>query len=225
MSPKKISFQNKDCWRIIPSRFPPISLFERVADEEDFEILYELESLTNNRLRNELGYIHLVPEKERVYGAGSGYIMAAFTHLNPKGSRFSDGNWGVYYAGLEFQTSIEETKYHRALFLSYTQEEPNTCDMRVLKAQFSGEFDDIYSNKEGFKKVYHLSEYRASQDLARKLKQEHSNGIHYQSVRHKEGQNIAIFKPNLIQNCCQTKHLVYCWDGHSINEIFEKKAV
>ena len=29
---------------------------------------------------------------------GASYVMAAFTHLNPKGSRFSDGSFGVYYA-------------------------------------------------------------------------------------------------------------------------------
>ena len=38
------------CWRIIPSRFPPIDWFERVADPADLEAIYELESLTNDRL-------------------------------------------------------------------------------------------------------------------------------------------------------------------------------
>ena len=47
-------------WRIIPSRFPPIDLFERIADPADWEALIQLESLTNPRLRDEVGEITLV---------------------------------------------------------------------------------------------------------------------------------------------------------------------
>ena len=42
------------CFRVIPSRFPPIHLFERVSSPEDWEALYWLESLTNPRLRDEI---------------------------------------------------------------------------------------------------------------------------------------------------------------------------
>lgn len=76
------------CWRIIPSRFPPIDLFERVADPEDLDAIFELESLTNDRLREEVGEIHLIPAADCITGRGAGYIMAAFTHRNPTGSRF-----------------------------------------------------------------------------------------------------------------------------------------
>lgn len=77
------------CWRIIPSRFPPIDLFERVADPADLEAILELESLTNDRLREEVGTLQLVPAQDRISGRGSSYIMTAFTHLNPDGSRFN----------------------------------------------------------------------------------------------------------------------------------------
>jgi len=76
------------CWRIIPSRFPPIDLFERVADPADLEAIYELESLTNDRLREEVGELQLVPSQDHISGRGTSYIMAAFTHLNLAGSRF-----------------------------------------------------------------------------------------------------------------------------------------
>jgi hypothetical protein len=47
------------CWRIIPSRFAPIQLFERVADPGDFEAVFAVEALTNPRLRDEVGDIRL----------------------------------------------------------------------------------------------------------------------------------------------------------------------
>src|SRR5688572_25733821 len=43
------------CNRIVASRMPTIHLFERVADPADWDALYELESRTNPRLRNEAG--------------------------------------------------------------------------------------------------------------------------------------------------------------------------
>ena len=78
------------CYRIIPSRFPPISLFEAVADPADLEAVYAIEAMTNDRLRDEAGELSLVPPEDRVSGPGSSPIMAAFTHLNPVGDRFTD---------------------------------------------------------------------------------------------------------------------------------------
>ena len=43
------------CHRIVASRMPTIHLFERVANAEDWEALYRLESMTNTRIRNEAG--------------------------------------------------------------------------------------------------------------------------------------------------------------------------
>src|SRR5688572_28720107 len=86
-------------WRIIASRFPPIALFERVSSRAGVaDALIELEQLTNPRLRDEIGEIRLVPEARRIVGLNSSYVMAPFTHINPKGSRFSAGAYGVYYA-------------------------------------------------------------------------------------------------------------------------------
>ena len=35
------------CYRIVASRFPPISLFEDVADPADLEAVYAIEAMTN----------------------------------------------------------------------------------------------------------------------------------------------------------------------------------
>src|SRR5579872_1470221 len=59
------------CFRVIPSRYPTIHLFERVAENTDWDALYWIESLTNPRLRDEIGDIELVPREERVFGPGA----------------------------------------------------------------------------------------------------------------------------------------------------------
>jgi hypothetical protein len=82
-------------WRIIASRFPPIHLFERVSPNPAvWEALIELEELTNPRVRDQVGQISLVPPERRISGINASWVMASFTHVNPKGSRFSDGTHG-----------------------------------------------------------------------------------------------------------------------------------
>lgn len=64
-------------YRAILSRHPQINLFERVFGPLAWEVLYAVESLTNPRLRDEVGDIRLVAPEDRVYGEGASWIMAA----------------------------------------------------------------------------------------------------------------------------------------------------
>ena len=118
--------------RIIPSVFPPVNLFERVARPEDLDAVQAIESAYNPRLRDAVGDLSLVPRDERVVGPGAGYIMAAFTHVSPEGSRFSNGTYGVFYAAQRESTAIAETRFHRERFMRATEEARCELDMRVL---------------------------------------------------------------------------------------------
>src|SRR5437762_3874491 len=82
--------------RVVPSRFPPVGLFDRVAAPEDLEAVFTLEAMTNDRLREEAGELSLVAKEDRISGPGATPIMGAFTHLSPGGSRVSDGSFGGY---------------------------------------------------------------------------------------------------------------------------------
>lgn len=209
-------------YRIVPSIFPPVSIFERVADPADLEAVYLLESITNDRLRQEAGDISLVPVEDRVTGAGSTPIMAAFTHLNPDGSRFSDATFGVYYAGLDLATAVAETKHHREQFLAATNEDPIDVDMRVYVAHLEGDLHDVRTGAP--EAIYDPDNYGASQVLARRLREAHSNGLIYNSVRHEGGICLAVFRPRLLSDCLQERHLTYRWDGTRISDVYEKRS-
>ena len=58
------------CYRIIPSRFPPIGLFEDVADPADLDAVFEIEAMTNDRLREEVGNLQLVLRDDGIWAAG-----------------------------------------------------------------------------------------------------------------------------------------------------------
>ena len=200
-------------------------LFERVADPEDWEALIELEQLTNPRLRQETGEISLVPVEERIGGPGSSVIMAAFTHLNPAGSRFTDGTYGVFYTTPDLETAIAETRHHRERFLRETNEEPLHLDMRVYLTDLEGELHDIRRRQSAYPLVYHADDYAAAQLLARTLRAAQSNCIVYSSVRRKDSECAAVFRPRLLSNVRQERHLSYVWDGKQIRDVYEKKVL
>jgi hypothetical protein len=209
------------CYRIIPSRFPPIDLFERIAPPQDWEALMALESLTNDRIRQEVGDISLVPVEERMSGPGASVVMAAFTHLNPSGSRFADATFGAYYAAGDVETAIAETKFHREEFLSATKEAPINIEMRVYLADLSAALHDIRGRTADLHDICRADDYGASQALARHLRAEGSAGIAYDSVRRAGGQCVALFRPRTLTNVRQGAHLIYKWNGAEIGQVYE----
>ncbi len=202
--------------RIVSSRFPPVGVFDAIADPEDLEALFELEGMTNPRLRQELGRIQLVPPGRRIAGPGTTAIMAAFTHPNRDGSRFADGTFGVYYAARERDTAIAETVYHRTRFLQHTREPPCVLQLRSYLADVAGDFHDI---RGGWPALHDPDSYAASQRAAVALRAAGSEGIVYDSVRQPGGQCIAAFHPDLVSPARQGPHLHYHWDGVAITHV------
>lgn len=221
----RVEVQWNPCYRIIPSRFPPIQLFERVADPGDLDAVFAVESLTNARLRDEVGELSLVPPHERVTGPGASWIMAPFTHVSSPGGRFSTPYFGAYYAARDIVTAIAETVYHRQRFLAATREAPTEVDMRVLQAQLRSDLHDLRGQRETRRDLYDPGDYGASQRFATGLRGQGSHGVVYDSVRHAEGQCAAIYTPRALSKCRQGAHLTYVWDGARITSGYEKSGL
>lgn len=218
-------FSQQKSYRLIPSHFPPLDIFEDVACDEEFSALFAIQALTNPRIQNDIGNLALIEPEQRIYGVqGAGYIMACFTHLNPDGSRFSNGDFGVFYASKSLLTAVEETKYHRERFYRYTNEPAQSFDMRSLTAYFNAELLDLYSDTSHDNPIYHPENYNAGQLIGAQIKRENKDGIVYRSVRHNKGLNYALFKPKLIHACKQSMHLTYVWDGSKIASIYKKSV-
>ncbi|MGS1120944.1 RES family NAD+ phosphorylase [Rhodanobacter sp. UC4436_H3] len=205
-------------FRIVPSRFPPVGVYDRIAAPADIDALFAVEALTNPRLREEADALKLVPKEHRISGPGSTPVMAAFTHLNLEGSRFSDGTWGVFYAAHSVATAVEETVYHRERFLAATAEPPCSIQMRCYRTSVDSRLHDI---RGGWKAEHDPDAYVASVKLARTLRDDGSNGIVYDSARHPGGECLAAFQPDVVAPCVQSQHLVYRWDGSRIAQVLE----
>ena len=209
--------------RIIASRYPPVALFERVSSDPGvWEALIAAEILVNPRIRDEIGEIRLVPPSERVSGPGATYVMAAFTHLNPRGSRFSDGSYGVYYAGREFETALHETAWHFGRIAADSQDGARYEDMRVLVGRIDARLHNIETLSDAARKrLLDPDSYAASQPFGARLRDAGSNGLVYPSVRHRGGRCVAAFRPKAVGLPVQTKHLKYHYDGQRVVRYFD----
>lgn len=206
----------RPAYRIVSSRFPPVGLFDDISEPGDLEALYEIEGLTNPRLREEMGTISLVPPLRRISGPGTTPIMAAFTHPNPEGSRFSPGGYGVYYAALDRETAIRETAHHRNRFLARTREPRCQIEMRCYLGDLAGQLHDI---RGGWPELHDPDSYVASQRAAVEWRAAGSDGLVFDSVRHAGGQCAAVFYPDLLAPVRQGPHLTYYWDGTRIDQV------
>lgn len=212
----------RPAWRIVPSRYPAVGPWDRIAAPADFEALSELESLTNPRLREELGVLSNIPRDRWLTGPGSTPVMAAFTHLNPEGSRFSDGSHGVFYASRSIETAIRETVFHRERFLARTHEPAMQVQMRSYQFAIACSLHDL---RGGYPAAHDPDDYRAGQRLAAALRAQNANGMAYDSVRHRGGQCAAMFWPDKVGHCKLGKHFAYQWDGKSIRDVLELKSL
>lgn len=210
--------------RIVPTRYPSITLFDRVADAADFDALYALEAMTNERVRDELGHIERVPPEDRVYGPGSGPIMAAFTHVNVQGSRFSAGGYGVFYAARDRATAVAETRYHHARFLAATGEGPMHLPMRLYHVAIDARLHDLRPEGAVPAAVHDPDDYTAARALGAQLRAAGSAGVAYRSVRRPGGQCAGLFRPRGASACLHAAYLLYAWDGSRFTDVYEKTA-
>ena len=209
--------------RIIRSAWPPIDLFEDIADPADWPLLIAAEQKTNPRLMETIGNLDLVPQDRWVAGAGASYLMAPFTHVSPdRPSRFSAGAYGVLYVADRFEVALSETIHHHALFMAATAQPPGwTSQFREIVLAVAGRLHDLRGGAPALGSVLDPDDYRPGQVLGAQLRAAGSEGVVYPSQRHRGGQCVGLFYPDLAANAAQGRHLDYHWDGTRVDLIRE----
>lgn len=205
--------------RIIRSVFPPIDLFEDIADPADWPLLLSAEQKTNPRLMETIGRLDLVPPERRVAGPGATWLMAPFTHVSPdRPSRFSAGAFGVLYAGESFETALFETVHHHARFMAATRQPPGwTSQFREIRLEVAARLHDLRRRRPDLAAVLEPEDYAASQALGAALRAAGSDGVVYPSVRHAGGQCVGLFYPDGASQPVQGRHLDYHWNGERVD--------
>lgn len=212
--------------RIIRSIFPPIDLFEDIADPADWPLLIAAEQKTNPRLMETIGNLDLVPADRRVSGPGASWLMAPFTHVSPdRPSRFSEGSFGVLYVGDRFEVALLETIHHHARFMLATTQPPGwTSQFREIVLEVDAELHDIRPLEAEAAAVLDPADYAAGQTLGIGLRAIGSAGIVYPSVRCPGGECVGLFYPDGAGHPVQGRHLDYHWNGERVDLYRDRSA-
>lgn len=195
----------KPSYRLIPSRFPPIPLFETVASADDLSAVMELAGWTNDRLTPErLGRL---PKEDWVHGRpNASVVLAAFLHVSPTGSRFNSPDLGAWYAAADLRTAIAEVGHHlrREAVASRRRELRRTY--RAYSARLAGDYLDIRDMKETRADLYAPDSYAASQVFGETARKAGEDGILFASVRLSGGENVAAYRPRNVLDVVQADH-------------------
>lgn len=214
MTPPVRSFIWDGAHRLILSKYSEGgTVLEDIADSEAMlEDIVLLDGATNDRVQGELHGLSGISTFELVYGIPNAHIVnAAFTHTTDAGSRFNDHTRGAWYAADELDTSLAEVTYHKARHLAeiVVLGLPGNRPDREVST-----YDDWLAD---FRSTFHVLEppskfsdclqpepvplcYRASQQMARRLLAEQSNGIVYPGVRRRGSTCLSCFRPALVYN-------------------------
>ena len=200
--------------RLIPTRYPSVGLFDRVATAGDLDAVLELDAWTNDRISNELGLLHAIPQDEWVTGRPmASVVMAAFCHPAPRGARFSDAQRGAWYSARTLATALAESVFHRTAELVEVGHFETRMQLRLYHADFAADFHDVRGDARTYAPLHLPDSYDRSQAFARELLEAGSNGIVYRSVRHDGGECLACFRPALVLNVRVAAHYEYRWEG------------
>ena len=146
-------------------------------------------------------------------GQGASYLMAPFTHVSAdRPTRFSDGSFGVLYAGDRFEVALAETVFHHGRFMAATNEPAGwTSHFRELVLTVDARLHDLRG------KPIDPASYEETQAFGAKLRAAASDGVVYQSVRWPGGECVGLFYPDCARNPVQRRHLDYHWDGERVD--------
>ncbi len=206
--------------RIIRTIYPPVRLFEDIADPADWAAIEALEAATNPRLRDQAGDLTLVPPQRRVSGPTASLVMGAFTHASrDRPSRFSDGSYGVWYCGDRFEVALAETAHHFARFMRATREPAGEADYRELVCAIAAPLTDLRHGAHG--DCLDPDDWTPGQALGRAIRAAGGDGVVYPSVRLPAGQAAALFWPDRVKlPITQGRQLRYHWDGAAMTRYF-----
>jgi hypothetical protein len=192
----------RPAYRLIPSRFPPIGLFDTVATAADLEAVMDLVGWTNDRLVAER--IARLPRSEWVYGTpNASIVMAAFLHVAPGGMRFNGPELGGWYASDQIRSAAAEVGHHLRREASARSVATMSRTYRTYTATLLGDYLDIRGQQALYPEVYASDRYETSQQFGENVRASGGAGILYTSLRWQSGIHVVAFPTHNITEIVQ----------------------
>lgn len=195
----------RPAFRLVPSRFPPIGLFDTVATAADAEAVMELAGWTNDRLVAER--IDRLPRDQWAYGRpNASIVMAAFLHVAPGGMRFNGPDLGAWYASATIATAAAEVGHHLRREAVARGVGSMRRTYRTYTATLLGDHVDVRGGQREHPDVYASDRYDGGQIFGETVRASGAAGILFDSLRHRGGCNVVGYRPADISDVVQADH-------------------
>jgi hypothetical protein len=202
---ERFSDAPRPSFRLIPSRFPPIGLFDTVATAADAEAVMELAGWTNDRLVAER--LNRLPRAQWVYGRpNASIVMASFLHAAPGGMRFTGPDLGAWYASAEIATAAAEVGHHLRREAVARAAPAMKRVYRSYSATLPGDFRDIRGLRAQLPEIYRPDSHAAGQVFGEALRRDGARGILYDSLRRRGACNVVAYLPGGVTDVVQAEH-------------------
>lgn len=199
-------------YTLIPSRFPPIDLYERIAGLHSAAIA-DIEALTNPRLRERSRILDGINATDASSPHLQNWNHAPFTYLKPDGSQFFDAQVPALELADSLQTALAVSVMRREQFLGQTLEGPVNLDMRALSRVVKGRFVDLTSMSIDLDQEERWALGRAVLDTD-------ADGLLFQCSDRPTAMCIAIINGATLEKAVQGDHFRFVWDGSSIKTLY-----
>jgi hypothetical protein len=200
-----VALSPRPAYRLIPSRFPPVGLFDTVATAADLAAVMDLVGWTNDRLIVER--VARLPQSDWVYGTpNASIVMAAFLHVASGGMRFNGPDLGAWYASDDVRTAAAEAGHHLRRETVARSVDTLRRTYRTYTATLLGDYLDIREQQAQYSEVYASDRYDASQKFGEEVRSSGGAGILYTSLRRKSGINVVAFRARNITDVVQEDH-------------------
>jgi hypothetical protein len=208
----ELTLVDQTWYRLIPSRFPPIRVYERIIANDQHDAVTELEVFTSPRVRS----------RERIIGVGAldeaspqlqNWNHAPFTYFNPEGSVLFRPTVGTLELFDTLQTALAVSVVRRERFLRSTRMPKLGLDMRVLTTRVTGKFADIRNEE-----LPNCKQERWA--IGDSLLKARVDGTLFNSPDRSGASGLAILNGSVLNRSVQADHFRFVWNGERIESLY-----
>ncbi len=201
-----------ETYRLIPSRFPPVAVYEGLVANDRLDALVAVENLTNPRLRSEARIANASGEDPRTAARLQNWNLAPFAYGNPEGSTFFGEERPCLEVAIERQTALAVSVARRQRFLERTAEAAIGLDMRMFKTPVSGRFLDL-------RDLAAEDVHARGRELGKMLSDD-LDGFLFRPIERPSASAISIVGGTVLAATLQTVHYRYMWNGERISLLY-----
>ena len=199
---------------LIPSRFPPVSVYERIAGGRD-ELFYKIEEMTNPRAREKERLTRGLAPVDQDHPRLRNWNHAPFVYPNPEGSRFFGADRNLVELAGDLQTALAIAVEKRETFLGRTKEAATYIEMRQIVRPVRGSCLDV--------RGLDIAARETRIQIGKQALAAGLDGILFNPVERPTATAVAVFKPECLGKPDQAEHFKFIWNGNRITVLYRFK--